>query len=258
MNTTQHQSLFRKFLNWNIIASRAFDRLLPEKYNLQGNSVFKTDVAYPYIQNKNITIYDVGGGSRPYISPLHKNEFEQKIIGIDIDEDELKSAPTGSYDDTVTADLCTYTGQGDGDLIICQATLEHTYDNSGTFKAFTSILKSGGYATIFTPSRNAIFARLNMVLPQKLKQKILFALFPHKAEGHDGFKAYYNQCTPRNFKQLANENDMDVIELRTYFKSTYFEIFFPAYIIWRLWILGFHLICGDQAAETFTLVLKKR
>jgi trans-aconitate methyltransferase len=207
---TQEQnkkSLLRQFLDANIWLSRKFDTCLPEKYNAQGNGIFRTEVAKPYIAQRDIIIYDLGGGSRPYITPKHKAEFNQTIFGLDIDGDELADAPQGSYDDAITADLTTYNGQGDGDLVICQAALEHVNDNDGSFRAMASVLKSGGVATIFTPSRNAVFARLNMILPQKLKQKILFTLFPHKAEGHDGFKAYYDQCTPKKFRKLADKMD---------------------------------------------------
>ena len=255
----QLQTLFRKFLRGNIVASRWFDNVfMPEYFIIQGNQAFQDNVAAPYIMQKDIVIYDMGGGSRPYVSPEMKIKNNQTIIGLDIDKDELESAPQGSYDKIITADLTQYVGAGDADLIICQAALEHVPDNEGSFCAIASTLKSGGVACIFTPSRNAIFARLNMMLPQSIKQKILFAVFPHKAKGHDGFKAYYDQCTPREFRELAEENKMDVIQLEPYFKSSYFEICFPLYIIWRLWIIGFKIIAGENAAETFSIVLKKR
>lgn len=255
----QPQSLLRRFLNANIAASRWFDRkFLPDYFAIHGNRAFKDDVAAPYVAQQNITIYDMGGGSRPYISPADKQKNNHTIIGLDIDKDELEAAPNGSYDKILATDLTQYIGHGDADLIICQAALEHVPDNTGSFRALATTLKPDGVACIFTPSRNAIFARLNMILPQQLKQKILFTLFPHKAEGHDGFKAYYNQCTPKQFRALAKENGLDVIELRPFFKSSYFEIFYPLYILWRLWILGFKAIAGENAAETFTVVLKKR
>ena len=59
------------------------------------------------------------------------------------------------------------------------------------------------------------------------------------------------------FKRMAKDNDLSVVEARYYFVSSYFSFFFPIYFLWRLWILLFRAIRGDQAAETFSMVLKK-
>ena len=111
---------------------------------------------------------------------------------------------------------------------------------------------------MFMPSRHALFARLNLILPEIIKKKLLFVLFPHKAQGHDGFKAYYNQCTPKEFRKLASRNDFEVIEVRPYYISSYFQVFAPLYVLWRLWIMAFKKLAGENAAETFSMVLKKK
>jgi 2-polyprenyl-6-hydroxyphenyl methylase/3-demethylubiquinone-9 3-methyltransferase len=258
MAEKQGQSVFRKFLRWNRRASCWFDRvMMPTYFQVHGQTAFQNEVAAPYVIKKDLVIYDVGGGSRPYITLNHKNKYDQTLVGLDIDAAELDAAPQGLYDEKIAVDLTQYQGKANADVIICQAALEHVHDNAKSFAAMTSILKPGGYLCIFTPSRHAIFARLNMMLPQELKKKILFKLFPHKAKGHDGFKAYYDQCTPDDFQKLAAQNGFEVVEIRAFYKSTYFEICFPIYVIWRLWQLLFKAIAGDNAAETFTMVLKK-
>jgi hypothetical protein len=45
--------------------------------------------------------------------------------------------------------------------------------------------------------------------------------------------------------------------MRCYYRSSYFSFFFPAYLAWRAWLLLFHTLAGEQAAETFTVVLQK-
>ncbi len=106
------------------------------------------------------------------------------------------------------------------------------------------------------PSRNAVYARLNIVLPQSVKQRILYWLFPEMRKCQ-GFPAYYNNCTPAELKKLAIANGLVIIEERYYFTSSYFSFFFPLYIAWRLWVLFFHALAGEQAAETFCLALQK-
>ena len=99
------------------------------------------------------------------------------MVGLDIDGKELSAAPDGLYDRTAAADITKYRGQGDADLVICQALLEHVHDTGRALEAIASILKPGGRALIFVPSRNAVYARLNLLLPENLKRRILFAFF---------------------------------------------------------------------------------
>ena len=236
--------------------SNKFDQWLPNKYSIDGHQDYGRSIVPKYLK-KNLTIYDVGGGKIPYITPEKKNFLNATVIGLDIDKDELSKAPEGSYDETICTDIAKFHGNQDADLLICQAVLEHVKDVEGAFTAMSSILKPGGLALIFVPSKNAVFARLNLILPQEIKKAILSSkLYPKSGDG-SGFPAYYNKCTPLEFKKLARSNGFSVVEERYYYMSSYFSIFFPAYLIWRLWILLFHNLFKDQAAETFSLVLEK-
>lgn len=40
--------------------------------------------------------------------------------------------------------------------------------------------------------------------------------------------------------------------------SSNYSHVFPAHVVWRLWIGLFYFACGENAAETFTLALRKR
>jgi hypothetical protein len=48
-----------------------------------------------------------------------------------------------------------------------------------------------------------------------------------------------------------------VIEKRCYYTNAYFSYFFPAHLLWRLWLLLFYRIRGDQAAESFSMAFEK-
>ena len=247
--------MIRSLINSQIQLSYEFDKYLSSKYRLDGNNDYRDSLVPKYLQ-KNLTIYDVGGGKRPYITPEQKKVLRARIVGIDIDQDELNQAPKGLYDQTICADIAGFQGSQDADLLICQAVLEHVKDVEGAFGSISSILKPGGLALIFVPSKNAVFARLNIILPQEIKKTILHTIYPKTMEGQ-GFPSYYNQCTPAEFKQLAQSNGFSLIEERYYYVSSYFSFFFPAYLMWRLWILMFESLFKEQAAETFSLVLQK-
>lgn len=247
--------MLRSFINSQVKLSYKFDTLLPNKFSLDGNNDYKTSLIPQYLK-KNLTIYDVGGGKRPYITLEQKKALNATIIGLDIDQDELSKAPEGVYDQTICADIAKFQGNQDADLLICQAVLEHVQDVEGAFSSISSILNPGGIALIFVPSKNAVFAQLNIILPQEVKKTILHTVYPTMKEGQ-GFPSFYNKCTPLEFKELAKSNHLSILEERYYYMSSYFSFLFPVYFVWRLWILLFHSFFKEQAAETFSLVIKK-
>lgn len=247
--------IIREFINYNRKLSRYIESLLPEKFSTSGDADFVNNIIPTYLINGQV-IYDVGGGKRPYLSVDNKEKLNAKVIGIDISREELNNAPKGAYDDTIQSAIEDVAGNGDGDLVICNAVLEHVFDVQSSLKSIYSLLKSGGVALIFVPSRNAAFARLNMLLPESFKKKLLFAIFPKKSY-LGGFPAYYNNCTPRQFSKITNALGFTTIEEKCYYWSSYFSFFVPIYIIWRIGFFIFYLFAKKEAAEGFVLALKK-
>jgi SAM-dependent methyltransferase len=250
-------SVLRKFIEINRTCSRAFDLLLiPQTLRIDGNRDFIDNFAKKYLR-PGLTVYDVGGGKKPYIDHDTKTSLGLTVVGLDIDAGELSRAPPGLYDDVICADITTFAGAGNADLLVCQALLEHVNDVGAAFHSISSILRPGGQAVIFVPSRNAIFARLNLLLPEKFKRWILFQIFP-QTKHSAGFRSYYDRCTPVDFRKLIKTNGLREIDFRPYYESAYFSFFFPAHLIWRLWTLLFRTLKGDQAAETFCLAFAKQ
>lgn len=247
--------MLRSFIRLNKRASAALDSILPAEFSADGNAYFHTMV--PPLVQEGLVVYDLGGGSRPLFSAEDKKRARLTVVGLDLSQDELDAAPQGSYDRAIAADLTTFRGEGDADLVICQATLEHVADTNGALAAIASCLKPGGVAAIFVPCRNAWFARLNLMLPQRIKERLLFTLIPEKADGHEGFPAYYNRCTPKEFARMAASRGMSVETQRLFWKSSYFSIFVPLYAVWRLWTLLGRYVIGRQACETFAMILRK-
>ena len=245
----------QKFIAWQMRLSKSFDHFIDPMYRLDGNDDFRENILPRYI-TRDIVIYDVGGGSRPYVDLANKLRHDLTVVGLDVDQRELDAAPMGFYDRMICADITNYAGIGEADLVICRTTLEHVKNTERAFAAFSTIVGSGGRIAIFVPSKNALFARINLLLPERIKKFLLYNIFPHKAEGHDGFPAFYNRCTPRDFREMATQNGFEVELQKLYFTSSYFSFFVPFYVLWRLWILGFHRFAGDQAAETFVMVLR--
>jgi 2-polyprenyl-6-hydroxyphenyl methylase/3-demethylubiquinone-9 3-methyltransferase len=249
------RGFLRSFFDSQIRLSRAFDRLLPETYRVDGHDDFRDKILPQYIEPGRL-IYDVGGGARPYLAPDAKCAKHLRVIGVDISAAELQSAPAGAYDDTICADLTRYRGRNDADLVICQATLEHVRDTEAAFAALATIARPGGRVAIFVPSRNAVFARLNLLLPEGLKRFLLYNIFRYEEVGHQGHEAYYDKCDPRRFAEMALRHGFQIERQEFYFRSFYFGFLLPLHVLWRAWIVAFRALRGNQAAETFVMILR--
>lgn len=248
--------LARRFIDYNRRLSDKLDRLLPSRFRIDGNTDFQKLFAPAYLRS-DATVYDVGGGKQPFVSTEEKRRLRLQTVGIDISQNELSRAPAGAYDRVVAEDIARFRGAGDADLVICQAVLEHVQDIDGAFEGIASCLRQGGIACVFVPSRHAVFARLNLLLPQQVKHYLLFSVFPGAREAQ-GFPSYYNQCTPNDFARLAAEHGLEIAEAKYYYLSRYFTFFAPLHALWRAWGVLFFFLEGPQAAETFSVALRKK
>ncbi len=248
--------MIRKFIIANQKLSKLVDKALPEKFRKAGGEDFVKYII-PQFLSKDIVIYDVGGGKRPYLSVNQKEELNVKVVGIDISESEIKSAPKGSYDHSIVSPIEDVYGCSDGDLVICNAVLEHVSDVEKAVISIHSLIKKNGVALLFIPGKNAIYARLNRFLPERLKNQILFRIFPKK-ESFSGFPAYYCQCTPNAIKKIASSAGFTVLSEKHYYWSSYFSFLLPLYVIWRFFFFSLYAVIGSEACEGFTLCLKKQ
>lgn len=245
----------QSFFRLNRQMSEAFNCLLPDSLNTDGNNYFQR-MTVPGILKPGAKLYDIGGVSQPCVNAGEKDNYKINLVGLDISHEELDAAQEQLHDEKIVADLTEYHGQQDADIVICQAVLEHVNDNLKAVTALASILKPGGVICVFVPCRNALFARLNPTLPQNFKEKLLEYFHPGIGE-HQGFPARYDQCTPRQLSALMLENGIEIVEIRLFWKSSYFANFLPAFLIWRFWQLISYPLMREEAAETFILIGRK-
>jgi 2-polyprenyl-6-hydroxyphenyl methylase/3-demethylubiquinone-9 3-methyltransferase len=246
----------RRFIDGQIALSTRFDRaLLPPVYRIDGDSSFEAEFLTPHL-HRGATVIDVGSGKLPSLSPAQRAALEITVVGFDVSKRELDAAPAGSYDATICADVTEFMGDGKADIAICSSLLEHVPDVDKALRGIASMLKPGGEALIFVPCGNTLFARLNRLLPQKFKLRLLNYFFPRIAPAL-GFPAHYDRCTPRQIAHLAENNGMVAEKIRLYLYTGYFEIFTPVHVLWRLWQVGFRKLVDAEAAESFSMTLRK-
>ena len=244
-----------KFIDFNKSLSRRLDGMLPEEFRVDGQTHFQQEFAPPYVP-EGALVYEVGGGKHPLHPKKEKARRDLRVIGLDIDEGELMRAPRGTYDATIRADITEYRGREDADVVICQALLEHVADTKSAFAGLASILKKDGVALLFTPSKSALYARVNQLIPERLKSKMLRLLYPELAD-RSGFPGHYHRCTLSEFEEMARGQGFAVVQKRAYYCSAYFSFFAPLHVLWRLWLWVFFLLARERAAETFSLALRK-
>lgn len=246
--------MLRRILDRQIAWSRAFDQLLPASMVRTGKLIFTQELVTSLVR-PGMRVMDVGSGRYPFFATEEKRRLRLHVTGLDLNPSELAAAPPGSYDDTVEADITAFTGNGETDLVICMSVLEHVPDTAAALRSLSTIVRPGGSVAIFVPSRNAVFARLNLVLPQPVTKWLL--KYKPGARGGDGWKSYYNRCTPRDFEAMARDAGLEPVRIEVSYLSKYFQIVTPVYVLWRLWMLAFKAVKGRQAAETFCMELRR-
>ncbi len=248
-------SILKTFFTINTKISFAFDKLLPASMSVYGTTDFHARLLPAHLQS-NWKVYDIGGGKRPFIFPDMKKEMNIELVGVDIDESELKKAPKGNYDEIIVADMTAYTGVGDGDMVISRSTLEHVKDTRGTIASMATCVKDGATLIVFAPCRNALFTRLNDWLPESIKRKLLKALYGDQANVM-GFEAFYDRCTPSQMRENIKDADLRIEEETIYWMSNYFAYFFPAHIVWRVYQIFVRMLGMNNLCEGFAYVIKK-
>ncbi|MBF0542856.1 MAG: methyltransferase domain-containing protein [Candidatus Riflebacteria bacterium] len=247
-------SFLSKFFDFQKQLSLKLEKVFPKRLIIDGNTDFINSFI-PKFLKKEIIVCDVGGGRTPFLKKEVKSRLNIKLKGIDKDIFELNSAPNGIYDEKFPADISLFRGKNDVDLLICQAVLEHVKEIKSAFVGLRSLLKKGGIALIFVPSKNAVYAKLNMFFPSQLKQFLLFNIYPESIN-KQGHEAFYKNCTPLEIKKLASETGFQIIESRFYYTSYYFTFLFPLHLLWRFWTMVIECYWGVQGAETFSIAFK--
>lgn len=248
-------ALIRRFVVWQVSLSKRIDRALFGAMSVDGNTAFVRWVDRGVAQGSRLA--DIGGGKTPAFGPVDVQARDLEVVGVDIDPIELKAAPEGSYAQVVVGPIEDVRGASDCDYVIAQSVMEHVYDGRLAALGIASFARPGGTVATFCPCRRAWFARLNLLLPEAVKRRVLFAIFPEKRE-RQGFPAHYSGCTPAEMRDNMTSAGVDCIEIRYFFVSSYFMFFVPLYLLWRLATLPLMLLWPDRYCETFIFLGRKR
>ena len=242
--------MLKKFFSLNKLLCEKVDR-----YFITSDDRVLLRRAFATIEPGN-KVADVGGGKKPakFILGI---ELDEKVVydGLDISREELDLA-ADKYSAIYEVDLTDQSFQSpkDYDMVICLNTLEHVKDTKQAIQSLSTMVREGGVVYVKLPCRKAAFARLNKILPNELKRKLMHYVFPSKKG--DGFQAYYDHCTPHEITKLAQNSGLSVIDTNYVRYSSYFTFFLPFYVIWRVYTL-IQLAFTKDYCESFEMILRK-
>lgn len=244
--------LFRKFVDLNVRLSRGFENLFT--FNADGQLLLSKLFLSLEPHHR---VADVGGGKKP--AKRLEGIKDPKVAvydGFDISKEELLIARdlyTDIFELDLTKDQTGKTKQYD--VVICLNTLEHVTDTASSIETLAHMVDDNGTLYLKLPCRYAMFAKLNLMMPNELKRKIMHTVYPHKVG--DGFKAYYDRCTPNQIIEICRQNGLVLQEKSLIKWTSYFSFLFPVYVVWRFVTMIQNIVISDYC-EAFELVLVKK
>jgi SAM-dependent methyltransferase len=186
-----------------------------------------------------INILDVGAGRTPTIAPADRPP-NTRYVGLDLTEAELRQAPAGSYDSTVTADVTSFQPELTEafDLIVCFQVLEHVRPLATAFDNMRRYLRPGGSLVAQFSGTFSVFGLANRIVPQWAIQRLVNrALAGH---GYMTFPAYYDRCWQTAIEDLLQP--WSRVEVSPYYAGLgYFQSWAPlraGYVAWEEWCLA--------------------
>ena len=250
------QSLLRRLIDANVRASRRVSGWTARVVSRRGGL---SDFVYelvPRLLRPGLRVLDVGGGSTPTIRPETVRELGLFVVGLDISAERLRQAPAGAYQDFIVGDVATARISGPFDLVLSSAVLEHVDDVAAAIGNMAGGLSENGLMAHFVPCRNAPFAIINRLLGDRLSRRVLLGLHPERG-AIAGFPAYYHRCVPSSVRAICRRSGLEVVELRPYYVSEYFEFCLPLHVLDLLRQCLLAAVRWPDLAETFTIVARK-
>ncbi|BAY93089.1 MULTISPECIES: class I SAM-dependent methyltransferase [unclassified Tolypothrix] len=141
-------------------------------------------------------ICEVGGGANPAISLDLIDKYGLEYTLLDISAEELAKAPNGYHKIQTDISSPSLNIDREFDLVFSIMLAEHVPNGLTFHKNVFNILRDGGYAIHVFPTMYALPFIVNQILPDKLSEKILWALSPHRKTDTNKLKfpAYYSWC----------------------------------------------------------------
>lgn len=181
-------------------------------------------------------IVDVGGGRKFFYADRIQPAGRLKVIAVDISPEEL--AQNVDVDETHVADVSKEIPVPDGsaDLILTRALLEHVDGVPGAIQEMARVLRPGGIALHFVPSRYSLFGLGARLLPFGPLLKVTLKLAPWFKSEAFGFAVHYDHCYPKALEREFKKAGFSSVETQVSWSCEYFFMgVYPIYLMHALY-----------------------
>ena len=157
----------------------------------------------------------------------------KRIVGIDYDLGSLKKHNT--IQNKVRGDASELPFKKNSfNLITSNMVFEHLDNPELQLREIFNILKPGGLLIFHTPNYYGYTTILAKLIPEKMKDKLIFFLQKRKEE--DVFPTYYRINSEFKIREFAKLTGFNVLKIRMIVTTAQFHIIPPVAIIELLWI----------------------
>ena len=181
------------------------------------------------------TVLDLGGGRRCVYAGALPADHDLRLVAVDISAEEL--AANRDVSEAHVADVAAGLPFPDQsvDLVLSRALLEHIDGVPAAVQNMARVLKPGGRALHFLPSRYSLFATAARVLPFDRLLSVLHAV-NRDSRGQVEFEVLYDHCDPAAIEGLFTEAGFrDVSVDVCWAQSGYFEPVPPLFLLTSLY-----------------------
>lgn len=246
--------VLRQFVRANVAFS---DRITPSIVHETHAYRKYREAGVALLQQGPKCVLDVGAGKQWPFAPALKGP-DMVLIGFDIDIAEMTENTL--LDQKICGDACKSLEVPDRsvDLIMGRAVVEHLHDTASFLACANRALREDGRLIVTFASKQAPFAILNRILPQRVSQWLLLHLVPG-SPGVLGFKAFYDRASFREFTQSLTDAGFEIEQAyASYFSVGYFRFFVPLYVAAFCVDRLRHALGNPRLAAYFMFIARKK
>jgi SAM-dependent methyltransferase len=150
-----------------------------------------------------LRVLDVGAGARPMVAPEDR-PADCVYEGLDLDADELRKAPEGSYDAIHVGDITKRQPDlvGQFDLVLSWLTMEHVKPVPAALENLGSYQRPGGRFLGYLAGAFSMHAVLNRVVPHTLARRVMRRTLGREPD--TVFRAHYDHCWQTALEEIAS------------------------------------------------------
>lgn len=220
----------RAFIRWNRSVCKRIESCLPQAAASIETQYLNAVEKYMNARGNQV-IVDVGGGRSCRFAARRDPSLQNRIVCVDVSGDEMQF--NRDVDEKRVCDIMQdlpFEAES-VDLLVSRSVLEHLEQQDRFLANSYRVLKPGGVCVHLFPSKYALFALINQMLPAKISRWLVNSVF-EGTKGILGFPAIYDKTYDTAFRSALAAAGLSVEEIQNgYYQSSYFSFFVPFFLI---------------------------